>query len=198
MSDDDLTPSEPMGADGSATFDMSELAAKDVPYIGPSSDATDVEPDHTASADLPPDTEPASGSRFRRKRGRADKVKPETPKVRNGALVKPLTEMYTSVGLMLAPFDPACSIVFVENAKRCAESLDALARENDAVRRALLALTQTSAWGGVMIAHLPLLLVVMSHHGPRDMAERVAPLAAMLAPNAAAAAAAQGNGDHAA
>lgn len=104
------------------------------------------------------------------------------PKPREGALVKPLTELYTSVGLMLAPIDPTCSMAFVENAEACAKSMETLARENETVRRAILALTQTSAWGGVIIAHLPILLMVMMHHGPENMRERVAPMASLMNP----------------
>ena len=102
------------------------------------------------------------------------------PKPREGSLVKPLTELYTSLGIMIAPLDPVCSVAIIENAEPCARSLENLARENEAVRRAILALTQTTAWGGVIIAHLPLLLMVMTHHGPREVAERTAPLAAMM------------------
>jgi hypothetical protein len=116
-------------------------------------------------------------------------AKPSAPKPREGSLVKPLRDLYTSIGVMIAPFDPVCSVAIIENAEDCAKSLEALARENEAVRRAILALTQTSAWGGVLIAHMPLLLMVAMHHGPRSVSERVAPLAMMTNPSAMARAA---------
>lgn len=193
---DDLTPDEPMGADGSATFDMSGLTASDVPYIGPQP-GEDV-PDHNASADVPPLAVDDLTTARKGRRGRKDKRTREVPpKPRPGSLVRPLEQFYTSVGVTLSAFDAGCGMAVVENAKTCAESLDTLARENDAVRRAILLLTETSAWGGVMIAHLPILLMVATHHGPREVGERIAPLAATMAPNAFAAAAQQYAQQHA-
>lgn len=123
------------------------------------------------------------------------------PKPREGQLVKPLTELYVSIGAVLAPVDPVCSVAFMTNAEECAKRLETLARENEAVRRAILALTQTSAWGGVLIAHLPILMVVLMHHGPDSVREKAAPMAMMLNPEAMRLAAeqqAQQSGDSAA
>lgn len=105
------------------------------------------------------------------------------PKPREGSLVKPLTDLYTTVGMMLAPFDPACSVAFIDNAHSCAVAMEKLARENESIRRVILALTQTSAWGGALIAHMPIILVIMMHHGPPQVAERVAPLAFLMNPS---------------
>jgi hypothetical protein len=110
--------------------------------------------------------------------------KPAPPKPREGTLVKPLTDMYTSVGLMLAPFDQACSFAFIENADSCARAMEKLARENESVRRVINAMLSTSAWGGVIAAHLPILLVIMMHHGPKEMQDRIAPMALMMNPGA--------------
>lgn len=149
-------------------------------------------PDHDANpGPIPGETAPEPESpqsvidRVRAKARRGEKPpKGEVPKVRSGALVKPLRELYTSVGVVLTPFDPMCGQSVLENADACAKSLDALAQSNPAVRRALLALTSTSAWGGVLIAHLPLLLMVATHHGPDPVKEHTASLALMLNPNA--------------
>lgn len=114
----------------------------------------------------------------RKEKGR----KPAPPKPREGQLVKPLTDMYTSVGLMLAPFDQACSVAFIDNAENCARAMEKLARENESVRRVINAMMSTSAWGGVIAAHLPILLMVMMHHGPKEIQDRVAPMAMMMNP----------------
>jgi hypothetical protein len=118
-----------------------------------------------------------AGSEPRTPRAAREKARASIPKPRSGSLVKPLTDLYTSIGVMLAPFDPACSVSVIENAESCAIALENLARENEAVRRAILALTQTSAWGGVLIAHMPILLMVITHHGPKQVADAVAPMA---------------------
>jgi hypothetical protein len=115
--------------------------------------------------------------------GGATQSKPRSsvpPKPRAGTLVKPLTRLYTSLGMMLLPFDPQCAKAVIDNAENCARSLEALAQENEAVRRAILAITSTSAWGGLVIAHLPILLMVTVHHAPKEIAESVAPMAQLI------------------
>lgn len=128
-------------------------------------------------------SEPSTSDAAPRASRRAEKKPKETlPKPREGSLVKPLTDMYTSVGLMLAPFDQACSVAFIDNAENCARSMEKLARENESVRRVINAMMSTSAWGGVIAAHLPILLMVMMHHGPKEIQDRVAPMAMMMNP----------------
>lgn len=107
------------------------------------------------------------------------------PKPREGSLVKPLTDLYVTVGLTLAPFDPVCSTAVLTNAEECARRLEALARENESVRRIILAMVQTSAWGGVIAAHLPIIAMVMTHHGPEAVRERAAGIALITNPAAA-------------
>jgi hypothetical protein len=161
-----------------------------------------ITPDHTANGDVtPPDAPvgPQPGEspqswreRVTRKRDAAKRErearnvkppkaeKPLPPKPRKGELAKPLTETYVGIGVLISPFDPACGMAVMTNAQACAESLEELARVNPAVRRALVALTQTGAWGGVIAAHLPLLAVIAVHHAPKDIAEMVRPLAVSL------------------
>lgn len=93
----------------------------------------------------------------------------KTPRVAkdDAALKKALMELYSSVGMLLMPFDQPCATSVVNSAEQCADALVKLAAENDAVRRTLNAITQTSAWGGVLAAHLPIIMAVTSHHfGP--------------------------------
>lgn len=117
-------------------------------------------------------------SRPKRDRG------PAPPKPREGSLVKPLTDVYTGIGLMIAPVDSVCSTAFISNAEECARSVEKLARENEAVRRVVVRMLETSAWGGVIVAHLPILLMITMHHGPETVKERIAPVAAMMNPGA--------------
>jgi hypothetical protein len=85
---------------------------------------------------------------------------------RKGQFVEPLTAMYTGIGMAIFPLDPVCGTAVLKSASKCAESLDALAYKNDAVRRALFALMQTSAVGAVVFAHMPIVLAVILHHVP--------------------------------
>jgi hypothetical protein len=70
------------------------------------------------------------------------------------------------------PFDQICGGSVIQQAPACAKSLDELAYQNEAVRRALVAILETSAWGAVIAAHLPIMIAVMMHHSPA-MQERM-------------------------
>lgn len=107
--------------------------------------------------------------------GRKEKTPPSTarkstrkptPRAKKGQFVEPLTELYTGIGTMLFPFDPVCAQAVIAAAPKCAESLDDLAYQNDAVRRALISLTTSSAVGVVVFAHMPIIMAVVVHHVP--------------------------------
>lgn len=107
---------------------------------------------------------------FKRKpvgdRATTAKKKKPAPRAKKGMFVEPLTQLYVGLGLTIMPVDPVCANAIVKSAEQCAISLDDLAYQNEAVRRALMSLTQTSAVGGVIIAHMPILMAVMIHHVP--------------------------------
>jgi hypothetical protein len=115
---------------------------------------------------------------------RTPKARVTVPKVKPGHFVEPLTQMYAGIAMALMPFDPVCANAVMVSASRCAESLDKLAQENDAVRRALFALTRTTAMGMVFVAHMPILLAITIHHVPaaqnmlgqmgKEMADQIA------------------------
>ncbi len=92
--------------------------------------------------------------------------KPVTIPKRKGQFVAPLTQMYGTVGILLMPVDPVCAQAIVANAEACAKALDNLAYQNDAVRRVLYSLVQTSAIGVVIAAHAPILFAIAVHHVP--------------------------------
>jgi hypothetical protein len=101
----------------------------------------------------------------REKAGKEKTRKPPIPMPRGG-LVKPLEQFYVGIGFMLMPVDPHCARIVIDNATKCAESLDELAKINPAVRRFLLGLVSSSAIGAVIMAHLPIVMAVMMHHVP--------------------------------
>lgn len=106
----------------------------------------------------------------RERNERKEKKEKEPPKKlpprRKGALVKQLEELYTTVGMAVMAFDQPCGTAIVNSAERCAISLDNLAYENDAVRRILYRILETSAWGGVFAAHSPIIMAIAVHHVP--------------------------------
>lgn len=97
------------------------------------------------------------------RRGRPPK-KPVS-RAKKGAFVDPLVQLYGVAALTLMPIDQHCANVILENAESCAEAVDELAYQNESVRRVLDKLVTGSAIGAVMMAHLPIIVAVASHHG---------------------------------
>lgn len=132
-------------------------------------------PDHTQSMDAgePASAEPpgkpkrrilpGAGSRDstppRRGPGRPPRVerehKPLPPIPRNG-FAPDVEKFYVMMGLGIMPFDVELSAKIVEIAQPAGEAWDELARKNEVVRRVLVSLLETGAWGKVMAAHAPL------------------------------------------
>lgn len=137
-------------------------------------------PDHTATADgedvltsrSPNRTEAlkalAAGKRGpgRPRKERAEKPAKPAAVAPRGGFVGPLTEMYGFVALAIMPFDANCAMAIMQAAPEAAKSLDNLAKTNPAVKRVLIAITQTSAWGAVITAHLPIIIAITVHHVP--------------------------------
>lgn len=174
-------------------------SAADTPSVGVSAAAsnefviTDAPlPDHTLTADDEPELTERSSKRTSRlldlgKSRPSDKStpraerpskqkKPVVPMPRGG-FVEPLMEMYGFIALGLMAVDPQCAMAIMEAAPKAAESLDALAKKNPGVRRVLVMLTQTSAWGAVIAAHMPIIVAISVHHIP---AVKNSPMASLL------------------
>lgn len=98
-------------------------------------------------------------------RGRPRKRKTPASRPKKGAFVEPLTNMYGLAALTLMPVDPHCAGVILENAEACAEAVDELAYQNESVRRVLDKLVTGSAIGALVMAHMPIIVAVASHHG---------------------------------
>jgi len=111
-----------------------------------------------------------SNARRNEKKEQREKKEKEPPKKlpprRKGAMVRQLEDLYTTVGLFVMAFDQPCGTAIVNSAAKCAEALDNLAYENDAVRRILYRILETSAWGTVLAAHSPIIMAIAIHHVP--------------------------------
>lgn len=89
------------------------------------------------------------------------------PRPKRGTFTAPLTQTYTSVGLILMPIDPVCANLFIVNAKDVAKAWDDAAYESDAVRVFLTNFMRTSIATRIAIAHVPILMGMMLHHSAR-------------------------------
>lgn len=105
--------------------------------------------------------------RERKRRDKPVKSAETVPNMpRKGQLARQITQLYVSLGTFLMPFDQACAGAVINAAPKCGEAMENLARENPAVRKAILAMVETSVWGQVIIAHAPIMLAIAIHHVP--------------------------------
>jgi len=132
------------------------------------SNGTDPVPDHTKSNDtrpLPPPVTPSA------KKGEKDKGNPirnlgtNMPSKRARQLTdedrQAIIEYYSYIGMSLMLFKPELGETIGKRADKCADAWMELAKKNDSVRRALLAMMEGSAWSAVIAAHLPILLAAI-------------------------------------
>lgn len=63
--------------------------------------------------------------------------------------------------------DGVCGPAIANSAHDAAVAWDELAQKNPAVRRSLRKLTQGSAWGTVLAAHLPIAIAIAGAHMPK-------------------------------
>lgn len=164
MSEFERAP-EPGNNDESSLIDFSNLNPEMIEEI-PSFDA----PNAKASKDKKRWWE----SRPRKEKEDKREKKPlTTPR---GGLKQALENWYVGIGMAMMPFDPHCAGIILENASKCAESMDEWAKTNPAVKRVLLQMVSVTAAGAVLAAHAPIIMAVMMHHIPalRQRQEKMA------------------------
>lgn len=79
-------------------------------------------------------------------------------------LKKPLEDLFATIGTTVYAFNQVDGTVILQGAPNLAESLDALAREDERVRRVLERMLTGSAWGGVFMAAGAIVLPIMDNH----------------------------------
>jgi predicted TIM-barrel enzyme len=82
----------------------------------------------------------------------------------NKADLDQLRAMYATAGIALMPFNAGAAIALTEGADECVDAWDELAKQNDSVRRALLAMIEGGAWSRVFMAHVPIILTFIPGH----------------------------------
>lgn len=85
---------------------------------------------------------------------------------RQTKFAKRIEDLYGGIGFCVGMFDPYCANAILANAKTMAESMEQLALENPEIKKWLERLMMTSAWSGVLVAHMPIIMAIASHHVP--------------------------------
>jgi len=84
-------------------------------------------------------------------------VEETLPEYKPGIFVKPLTDAYNTIGMMMLPINQPLGTAFIQNATECAKALDNAAKVDKRFRKYLMRMLGTSAWMPVLIAHMPIL-----------------------------------------
>ena len=125
-------------------------------------------------ADIPKldiDKEPANDNAPKTPPRRVNAVRESSPLPSLPQIRKSLVDMYNYVAMFVAIKDADVAQSIIENAEECAESLIKLAEKNPAFKRTLAKLVASSAYAGVITAHMPILFVVAVKYVPalRDL-----------------------------
>ena len=127
---------------------------------------TDPVPDHRATANDkpvgPPIVPPIPAKKAAGKPGGLGTNRPpKTARKLTEEDREKLENYYISIAIPVSMFSKDVGNVIAANAKDCADAWFKLADENASVRRAILAMMEGSAWAGILVAHLPILLVAL-------------------------------------
>lgn len=115
------------------------------------------------------DEPPARAKRVRKSRARKPGTAPRADAAPRGprapSLKTQLRDLITSVGAMLMLANAADGQAVIAGAAAQADALDALAKKNPAVRRALEGLLTASVYGQLIAAFAPTVLTIAANHG---------------------------------
>lgn len=159
-------------------LDLSGLTATPAPFPSPF-----VVPDHRASNDSSTQDSPKQTVRERlmgRTRTTTEKprnTKPAKKSVPNvpGQFVEPVTDFYNGLAMVLTPFKPQVSMALLSPcreprdesdvdiptvAENCARAWDEAAQRSESVRRMLDGFNGVTVWGGLIAAHMPLVMAL--------------------------------------
>ena len=129
----------------------------------------DEKPQSTRPERPPVDTPTDEPPKRRRLPRRSAAVPPPPPPVDDdillpdyhpGMFVKPLTDAYRTVGMMVTPLSEPIGTVIIQNAEPCAKSIDNAAKIDKKFRAYLLRAMGAGAWLPVLITHMPIIMVV--------------------------------------
>lgn len=91
---------------------------------------------------------------------------PDVPIERPGKIAKWVTKQYRRIGAILKPADPGCGAAVIAAADAAGLAWERLARENKTVRDVINRLMQTTVTTELLLAHLPIMITVLTHHVP--------------------------------
>lgn len=126
-----------------------------------------IEPDHTQSKkrESKPDRESLLKNLGKNKTATG---RPAKPRQLTDADIVKLEGWYHMLAMPMMAFNARAANALMENSQQCAAAWRDLAKENDGVRRGILAILEGGAWGAVIMAHTPLIMAFL----PGEMLDR--------------------------
>jgi hypothetical protein len=122
---------------------------------------------------------PPPGSKTKPKPNPNRKAPGPLPPWREGAIAKWCTDIYLLAGNAISTFDPICGAAVLEIAVPVGLTYEKMAKQNNSWRRFFGWAMQSSTMAELFMAHAPLGVAALTHHGPfkkatEDMAAKFA------------------------
>lgn len=97
------------------------------------------------------------------------------PAWKDGVISAFMTNMYTTAGKLIEPYNEPYGFAFQAIAETAGDAWEDCAKDSPALRRFIHNLMTTSKMSKLLMAHMPLFIVAMHQHGPlRQVTEDVA------------------------
>jgi hypothetical protein len=100
------------------------------------------------------------------------------PPIPRGGFAPQIEKMYGTLAMAAMAIDMPLGMAILEVAPAAAQAWDELARRNITVRRVIVSMLETSAWGAVIAAHLPIFMLFIKRAAGND--PRFSALGAMI------------------
>lgn len=88
--------------------------------------------------------------------------KPDLEMPPAGVIADGIGGLYTFIGMGISPMRPQTGMAIVANSADLGKAWEAAAAQNPAIRKALLAIMQTSTVGVLVAAHVPIVIAAMN------------------------------------
>lgn len=130
------------------------------------------------TAEKPQDAAPTPGKRGPgRPAKNSASVPPKTvPMPKAGVIADQMSALYSFAAIPLMAVKPKTAVALMEQSDEIGKAWEQVAAANPKVRAALLGLAATSTWGALAMAHIPVVMALMSENEGQSASGKDAPV----------------------
>lgn len=114
----------------------------------------------------PPGIDPDVKPNRARKSAPPPKKRPALPPWKDGVISHWATNLYQTAGQMVVPFEPNYGAILQGISEPAGQAWENLARDSPGLRRVFHSLMTTTKMSELIMAHMPLIILVLHKHGP--------------------------------